>query len=62
MIKISNPGQTAERVTERLRIAEQVLADCLANGWVHLAKLERRRIAGLKGTLTRINRDYFGAE
>jgi hypothetical protein len=59
MICISDPGATYERVFARLQDAERNLAEYEAKGWTFIAALERRRIGGLKATLTRIRRQFW---
>lgn len=53
---ITDPAKTIERCYERLAWSERMLADYEARGWAASARAERRKIAGLKGAITRATR------
>lgn len=53
---ITDPTVTLERCFERLYEANELLADFEAHGWAATAKHQRRKIAGIKATITRCNK------
>lgn len=57
--EITDPALTLERVFERMQQSEALVAEYEARGLTYCAKLERRRLAGLKATQTRIIRYYL---
>lgn len=59
MFKIADPVASMERIYERMNEAERDIAEYEAMGLHYCAKLERKRLAGLKSAKTRLIRYYF---
>lgn len=55
----TDPVASMERIYERMNECERAIADYEARGLVYVAKLERKRLAGLRSAKTRLIRDYF---
>lgn len=54
-----DPVAAMERLYESMNACESAIADYEARGWMHSARAERKRLAGLRSAKTRLIRTYF---